>query len=52
MLSFRFVDLSRAKNKKLTEYMLIDYTIIFALASISVLLYNYFINSFKKKTSQ
>lgn len=40
---FRFGDLSRAKDRKLTEYMLIGSLLSFGLAIVIGLLYNYFI---------
>jgi hypothetical protein len=40
---FRFSDLSRAKDRKLTEYMLIGSLISFGLAILIGLLYKYFI---------
>jgi hypothetical protein len=41
---FRFSDLSRAKDRKLTEYMLIGSLISFGLAILIGLSYKYFIN--------
>lgn len=44
---FRFGDLSKAKDRKLTEYVLIGTLISFMLAIIAGLCYLYFINDFK-----